>query len=372
MPYYTVLQYTPLLTATIFLSLVIYQVARDRFRTWTEVFFLAAWFFGGMYAVTDFLFFTARTVAHAEFAALAGFSLLTFAIAFFMLFGVVYYTRMRRYLLLAFLPPLGLLPFLWANLVVGLQPLDPAAGPPPYIGVWNSFWFTVWAVFVLAYGSVGSWAFYKTYGVVKLHTTKLKRRMQGILIALVLSVLLGGSTNVLRGMLGTPILPLFSTTLAIPGAVSWVALSPLSKERLSIAVRHWKARHYQIKMGFVIFTDGTLIGAEVEPGEKVIDQDLFSATLDVIQNFMRTSFPTLRGQWLRTITHGDYTLVIERGKRIYLVLVIQGQENDQLRRQMRDALLKYEAQNREILANWRGMPSEAKSTSAMLMSLLED
>jgi hypothetical protein len=107
----------------------------------------------------------------------------------------------------------------------------------------------------------------------------------------------------------------------------------------------------------------------MEPGEKLIDRDLFTATLDVIQNFMRTSFPALRGS-LQSIRHGDYTLVIERGKWTYLVLVIEGQESDQLRRQMRDLLIEYEHTNRTILGEWRGVPSDAKGTGPMLLSLL--
>ena len=117
--------------------------------------------------------------------------------------------------------------------------------------------------------------------------------------------------------------------------------------------------------------DGTLVGALTRPGEKVIDQDLFGATLDVIQNFMRTSFPALRGS-LTAIKHGDYTLVMERGRWSYLTIILQGEENDQLRRHMRDILLKYEHDNQPVLADWRGMPSEAIGTDAMLHSLFED
>jgi hypothetical protein len=369
MAYFTPQTYTPLVTAALLLGLVVYQVARDRFRTWTEVFFIAAFFCGGMYALSDFFFFTAAAEEQARIGALAGFSFMTLTALFFMLFGVVYYTRMRRELFLTIIPAIVLLPFLWANLIERLVPLVPAAGAPPYIGEWDPFWFNIWTIYVLAYTIVGTWAFYRTYREAELQSTKLKRRMQGILIALVLSVILGASTNVLRGIFKWPVLPLFSTTLALPAAVAWYTLSPLGGERFSTAVRRWKARRYKIKMAFLIYTDGTLVGSEMEPGEKLIDRDLFTATLDVIQNFMRTSFPALRGS-LQSIRHGDYTLVIERGKWTYLVLVIEGQESDQLRRQMRDLLIEYEHTNRTILGEWRGVPSDAKGTGPMLLSLL--
>lgn len=387
-PLLQVEKYLPLVTVGVWWGLAVFQVARDRYRTWTEVFFLGQCLFVGAYALSDVLFFTSTNLSQASVAALASFSSLSLATLFVVLFGVVFYTRMRRTLFLTILPQLLLLPILWTRLIgtwtsldvecatnpITGQPQDPTLVPqcPPWVGNWNSQVFAVWVLVAFIYTIVGSVALFLTYREVSRQTTKLRRRMQGLLIAAAVTLLLSIFTNTLRGFTGVATLPLLSSALSLPGVVTWVALSPLSKERLSVAVRRWKARRYEIKMAFVIYADGTLIGAEVRPGEKVIDQDLFSATLDVIQNFMRTSFPTLRGQWLRTITHGDFTLVIERGRSTYLVLVIQGEESDQLRRQMRDAVLKFEAENKSILANWRGMPSEATGVSAMLLSLLED
>src|SRR2546425_685499 len=90
------------------------------------------------------------------------------------------------------------------------------------------------------------------------------------------------------------------------------------------------------------------------------------AGLDVIQNFMRTSFPILRGKSLSSIVHGTYTLVIEKARYCYLTVVLEGEETDQLRRQMRDVLITFEAQNRPALQKWQGVPSEARGTEQLL------
>src|SRR3989304_2438508 len=321
MTHLSLLQWLPLGTAIVWFGLATYQVARDRYRAWTEVFSLALCVFGGVYGLSDLLFFNppsyyvgdppvydAAAFERARLAALASFTSITLGATFFMLFGVVFLTRMRNALFLTLLPPLLFLPL----------------------------------------------------RVVTKQTKKLRGRMRGLMLSFILVILFGSSTNLIRGATGTEVLPLFSTALMIPGLVAFVALSPLSKERLSIAVRRWKARHYLIKAAFLTFDDGTLIGSKVRPGETMVDQDLFSATLDVIQNFMRTSFPGLRGHWLKSITHGDYTLVMERGRRAYLTLVITGLETDQLRRQMRDALLAFEAVNRQVLMNWKGLGEGAR------------
>ncbi|TLZ77008.1 MAG: hypothetical protein E6K08_04510 [Methanobacteriota archaeon] len=117
---------------------------------------------------------------------------------------------------------------------------------------------------------------------------------------------------------------------------------------------------------FLTYEDGTLIGSKARPGETAIDQDLFGATLDVIQNFMRTSFPMLHGKSLSAIVQGPYVLVMERARYAYLTVVLEGQESDQLRRQMRDLLLSFEDRNREVLSQWQGIPSQALGTDEML------
>lgn len=379
MTHLSLFQWLPLGTAIVWFGLAAYQVARDRYRTWTEVFYLALCVFVGMYGVSDLLFFNTPSYyvgdppvydpaafERVRIAALASFSSITLGATFFMLFGIVFLTRMRNALFLSLVPPLILLPFLWSNLVVGFHSLEPDDLSPPYVGDWNRTWYLVWGAYVLAHAAIGAVAFFLTYRVVTKQTKKLRGRMRGLMLSFILVIAFGSSTNLIRGATGTEVLPLFSTALMIPGLVAFVALSPLSKERLSIAVRRWKARHYLIKAAFLTFDDGTLIGSKVRPGETMVDQDLFSATLDVIQNFMRTSFPGLRGHWLKSITHGDYTLVMERGRKTYLTLVITGLETDQLRRQMRDALLAFEAVNRQVLLTWKGLAEEARGTDEFL------
>jgi len=361
-------EYYPLATVAVWWGLAIYQVYRDRYRTWTERFFLGGCVFIGGYALTDIVFFTtARDVAST--AALISFSVLALAIVCFFLFALVFYTRMRRVYLVAFVPAGALIVAVWFDLLGTLEPLNGTSGPP-WIGKWNQTVFIAWVAVNLAYAILAAYFLLRTYREVAHQTTKLRRRMLGLLASALIALVLGGFTNIARGLLGWEILPLFSTGLVLPGVVSFLTLSPFSTERFSVAVRRWKASRYDIKAAFLIFTDGTLIGAKVKEGEKVIDEDLFGATLDVIQNFMRTSFPTLRGS-LSAIRHGDYTLVMERGKFAYLTVILEGEENDQLRRHMRDILLHYEHDNQPVLADWRGMPSEAIGTETVLGSLLE-
>ncbi len=369
-------QFWPVGTVAVWYGLAIYQVYRDRYRTWTEAFFLAGCFFVGTYGLADILFFNAPDPTYGALAAEISFTALTLAVFFIFLFSLLFYTRMRRIYVLCLAPMLGLVALVWIGLVPtpyksSIVPLDTTLGAgPPWTGLWDKTVFAVWVAGCLLLAGLSAYFLLRTYREVASQTTQLRKRMLGLLLSAVLSLALGMATNTLRGFSQQAVPSLFSTALVLPGIVSIITLSPMSTERFSVAVRRWKASRYDIKAAFVIFTDGTLIGAKVRPGEKVIDQDLFGATLDVIQNFMRTSFPTLRGS-LSAIKHGDFTLVVERGKYAYLTIILQGEENDQLRRHMRDILLKYENDNRPVLEEWRGMPSEAVGTDSMLSELIE-
>ena len=101
-----------------------------------------------------------------------------------------------------------------------------------------------------------------------------------------------------------------------------------------------------VRAAFLTNRGGLLLASRVVPGERMMDQDLFGATLDVIQNFMRVSFPALRGGFLKSIRQGNRTLLLEPGEEAFLTVLVRGEETDELRKAMRSALRDFEIRNR--------------------------
>ncbi len=360
----TILKVLPAISATIWFSLAALQVYRDRIRTWTEAFFLGACFFTGLYALSDLYFFNAPTPAVAANFARLSMSSLAFAPVFFFLFTQVYVGRMHRaYLGLFAIPFLMLIP-VWTTMVVRV---DEVGGL--YYGVFDPVSFAIWLVPIVVFASAGIVNLVRVYRAVGAHSRQLARRAGGLVITFVVVFFLGLATNGLQGAKQLPFPPPFSSLLAIPGALAFAALYPGTRERISEAMRRFRAKRYTIQSGFLIFNDGTLIGSMSSSGESV-DRDLFTATLDVIQNFMRTSFPVLAGSSLRTIEHGEVKILLDRGRQCYLAIILSGEENDLLRRQMRDELLGFEDRNRDVLAKWRGVQEDAVGADGMLQRLL--
>lgn len=366
MPPSILIAWLPLASAIVWTGLGVYQVARDRFRTWTEVFLVGTFLLVGVYALSDFLFYQIANTNTAEVAAKFSLSFLALAAVFFFLYAIVLYSRMRRILFLSFVPAIAMLFLIWTAVV----PNGPAATDWPHVVAYLPLGIGAWSAYMVVYCVLGIGAFGLTLRGIQQQTVKIAKRMRVLLAAILSTFILGFVTTSVVYLLepGTP--PLFSTLLVVPGALAFVAVSPLAEGSFSLPIHRWKARSYDIRAVFLTYRDGTLIGSRARAEDTTIDQDLVAATLDVIQNFMRTSFPFLEGKWLRSISHGDYTLVIERGRSTYLTVVLQGRETDQLRRQMRDGLLEFEAENRRTLRDWQGFSGEAFGADTLLAEIM--
>ena len=362
------IMWSPLLGAAAWLAVTLYLVVQQRYRTWTEVFFIGLCTFTGLYGLCDALFFRESVEPWLRIAAAASLATVTFAVFFLFLYGVSLYRRFRGVLLLALLPVAFFVVTFSERMFDGFQSLNGQG--PPYVPLYDTTWLYPWIALLAALGAAGMYGILRTYLEVHRQSPRLARRIGITLLGLLITALAGFATNTYLAVSGEPAPPLFSTALVLPGVLIFFAVTPNAVTRLDHAILRRKASLYDVKGAFLTFSDGTLIGSRLAPEEKMIDPDSFSATLDVIQNFMRTSFPTLRGKWLKSIRHGGYTLVMERGAHAYLTLVIAGVENDQLRRQMIEQLRGFERQNEQALEHWRGVAADAKGTNDLLKSLL--
>ena len=367
----TYLLWSPLASVAVWFTISGYLLVTEKYRTWTERFFLGMCLAAGSYGLSDAFFFQASERLTQTLAASASLYSVTLVGLFLCLYGISLYSRFRRALLLLLAPTAFLLAAIPFEMFSGFTPI--AGTGPPTAPDYNLAWFVPWIVLVGGLWLAGLYGVTRSFLEIRRLNRKLANRVGVILLGLVIAVIAGASTNALVGIGGVSdvvIPPLFSTSLALPGILVLLAVTPGSYRGLNRAFLRRKAAQYDVKGAFLTYSDGTLIGSQTAPEERMIDPDAFSAMLDVIQNFMRTSFPTLRGRWLRSIRHGDYTLLIERGRFACLTLVLAGNENDQLRRDMIEHLEEFERKNDRTLERWRGVSSDAEGVDQLLDALL--
>ncbi|MEE9601328.1 MAG: hypothetical protein V3W22_06495 [Thermoplasmata archaeon] len=107
---------------------------------------------------------------------------------------------------------------------------------------------------------------------------------------------------------------------------------------------------------FLVYIGGSLIASRSLEGQTVPDEDIFSAVLEAIQRFVKITIPAFGKGWLDAIDHGTLKILLERGKYCFLVLVTTGNQDDQLRGEVRDVLRRFEERNVEGLEQWNGDP----------------
>src|SRR3989442_8791198 len=368
---FELLKFPLIITAVTWYIIVAFQVRRDRMRTWTEAFFLSGCFFVATYALSDFYFFQEGTEEKARLAAGLSLSSVTLASFFFLLFSKVYLGRMRYIYLVILVPAIIFIPFFFSRIF--LPTLFRQQASDPWVPQFEPSLFGLWAIVMGVPALLGLYYLFQTHRIVKGQNARLGKRTAAIFGTLAAVVFSGLFTNALFGSVPSlqTIPPPFSSLLAIPGAMTLYALAPISRERVSEVLRRFLARQYELQGAFLVFNDGTVIAARGKEGTATLDRDIFAATLDVIQNFMRGSFPLLRGTSLKTIEHGSHRILIETGRFSYLTLILDGEENDLLRRQIRDELLAFESENSQVLRKWRGLSSDAVGAEPLLDRLFQ-
>ncbi|MFQ5871797.1 MAG: hypothetical protein ACE5IB_06540 [Candidatus Geothermarchaeales archaeon] len=344
---------------------------RRRVRTSTEWSFALAAGFGGLYAFMDWLFFRATDEKLAMVELRIGLTSLTLSVLFFFLFAKWYVDRPRRRDLLFIAATLLPVTLIWSVL---LQPSFGESSWNGFVASYNPPSFSVWIGYIVAFMIAGIYRTYKAYRIVAEQSRLLGRRILAITLALLIALVFGLATNALFAVLDISDLPpLFSSLMLFPGILTMRALIPTTGKRISGAMLNWARSRMDLLNAFLIYENGTLIASGGREGKSQrLDDDIFGATLDAIQSFMKTSFPYLVGKWLRTIEHGDTRIIIERGQHCYLALIIRGVESDFLRRQMIEGLGNFEEKNKAALIDWNGVVDELEGLGELLDSFFKE
>lgn len=360
-----VLTQLPLGTFVVWASIGIFQLYRRRTRTLTEVAFVIGSFGWAGYALSDWLFFGAAGEVGALLLARISFSFVTIAAFLLFLFTKLFLTRPHRIDAVLALPFVGALGLVWGGLVLGVE----GGFPWGWTAVLHSELFLVWLAYVIIFASAGIWYTYRTYLVVRRTSQFLGRGMLGILNSYLAALVLGFGTNAVYHMAGLDLMPMFSTTLILPGIVSLYVLVPVNRDQISSVMRKWKSTRYNVMGVYLIYENGTLIASRTNFEDTTVDDDIFGATLDAIQTFMRTSFPALLGKSLRRIEHGDVKILVERGRYCYLATIIEGEDTDTLWITMKESVERFEQSNEPVLPDWSGLLQELEDVEATLDDL---
>jgi len=352
--------------AAVWFAVVGLQIARYRYRTWTEAFLLATCACFVVYATTDAYVSWTSSAGNAWQAEVLGAFALTLAAAFFVLFAAALHGRPLRDLALVLVPPAAMIVLL--PILVAAPPI-PADGGLGFLPRYGVIGFTFWAAYIDGYGLMGIVPLYRSYQEMRAQVQVSSRRAFAFLLAAI-AIMFGWIAWNATFLVFRSDVPIFSTFLLVPGVIALIGSLPRSHTGFLAGLRQAKAGQYGVQAAFLLHRGGLLIDSSDVWREVGVDADLFSATLDVIQNFVKTSFPGMGPYGLRSVAFGNRTLLIERGRHTYLVIVLTGAEDEILRWTLRDLLREFEGRNAETLRNWSGQPDDAHGVKEMLSTLV--
>jgi hypothetical protein len=131
---------------------------------------------------------------------------------------------------------------------------------------------------------------------------------------------------------------------------------------------------YTVEMVYLIYHDGRLLKHLQSKEGFTKDADIFSGMFTAIQEFINETFAGIgegKDAPVKKLQFGDRTILIEKGKTVYLVLVVLGRPGIRLERQMVTSIKDVE-KNYPALEDWSGLSSKIKGIEEYMEPLIKE
>jgi hypothetical protein len=121
---------------------------------------------------------------------------------------------------------------------------------------------------------------------------------------------------------------------------------------------------------YIIYDDGRGIFDYNFSKEFQQDPGIISGMFSAITSFIKET--TKSQELLKTIDHGDITILIEYGKRIFGALFIKGKQTSEIRSSLKELITRFEAKYEDVLADWSGALIYFKEDNKLVESIFKD
>jgi len=126
----------------------------------------------------------------------------------------------------------------------------------------------------------------------------------------------------------------------------------------------------QIEEVFLVYRDGVLIYHLSRSLTQDKDEDVLSGMLTAVQEFVRDAFAYGEHRELHQLDFGDYRIMIERGRTVYLAVVYSGSGSAAVRRKIRSVLDRIEFDYAPVLEKWDGDMDKVRGARDLIREYL--
>jgi uncharacterized repeat protein (TIGR01451 family) len=160
-------------------------------------------------------------------------------------------------------------------------------------------------------------------------------------------------TNSAGTVVGYAHQPLTVTVAADLLPLLWIFLGGLLAGGVALLLVT-RRRNMQIEDAFLVYHDGVLISHLSRSIMKDKDEDVLSGMLTAVQEFVRDAFRYGEHRELHHMDFGDYRILIEQGRLVYLAVVYRGGDSAGMRKRVRSVIDRIESAYGKALENWNG------------------
>ena len=121
---------------------------------------------------------------------------------------------------------------------------------------------------------------------------------------------------------------------------------------------------------YIIYDDGRGVFDYSFVREIVHDPGLVSGMVSAITSFIKET--TKSQDLLKTIDHGDITILLEYGKRIFGALFIKGKQTSEIRANLKEFVERFESKYKTVLEDWSGALVHFKEDHSMVEEIFQE
>ena len=121
---------------------------------------------------------------------------------------------------------------------------------------------------------------------------------------------------------------------------------------------------------YIIYDDGRGVFDYSFVREVVHDPGLVSGMVSAITSFIKET--TKSQDLLKTIDHGDITILLEYGKRIFGALFIKGKQTSEIRANLKEFVERFELKYKTVLEDWSGALVHFKEDHSMVEEIFQE
>ncbi len=133
-----------------------------------------------------------------------------------------------------------------------------------------------------------------------------------------------------------------------------------------VVILVYRRYRVQIEDVFLIARDGILISHLTNTTTQGKDEDQLSGMLTAVQDFVQDAFTYGGNRELHQMEFGDYHILMERGKSVYLAVVYMGRDSGLIRKKVRAVLDRIEATYGPVFERWDGDMQDVEGTHELL------